>query len=441
MATIAVLEDPSAQVAPLRWHLATRLIFRVAFVYFPLLCLCIQVLSGLINIPGIDIPDVSTLPPILPVVEWTARHVFHIRPALTVTGSGSGDKYFDWVLGFCLLVTALIATIVWSILDRRRTSYPALHKWFRVFLRFALGSQMLVYGFAKLFPMQMPYPSLQTLLEPYGHFSPMGVLWSFIGASPAYEQLCGSAEILAGILLLIPGPTLLGALLCAAISLQIFILNMTYDIPVKLFSFHLFLMSCFLIAPEASRLFHFMVLNRAVGPSRQPRLFGAPRANRLALWAQLVFAAWLIGSTFWGTWMSWPKWGGGRPKSPLYGIWNIQQVSIDNQVRSPLLNDYGRWRRLIFDYPDSMSYQRMDDSFGYCSAAIDPKTQVVTLNVADDKTWSATLHYSRIDSNRMNLDGSLGGHRTHFELRRENPNELPLVSRGFHWVQEYPFNR
>jgi hypothetical protein len=52
----------------------------------------------------------------------------------------------------------------------------------------------------KAVPLQMPSPSLTRLLEPYGTFSPMGVL---------------------------------------------------YDVPVKLFSFHLVLMS--LIAPDASR--------------------------------------------------------------------------------------------------------------------------------------------------------------------------------------------
>jgi len=439
--TATVLEPNQVETTSTRWSLSTRILFRFTLLYFALFCFCTQILGGLLSIPNVDIPDPSTLPPIRPIVEWAARHIFGIQQQLVVTGSGSGDKIFDWVLDVFLLTLAFGGTALWSILDLRRASYPVLSKWFRVFLRFALGSQMLTYGLVKLFPMQMPFPGLITLLEPYGHFSPMGVLWSFIGASPAYERLCGSVEILAGVLLLFPGLTLLGALVCAGVAMQIFLLNMTYDVPVKNLSFHLFLMACFLIAPDASRLIQFFVLDRAVNPSRQPPLFVGPRANRIAFWAQIVFAAWLVGSITYGTWTSWPKWGGGRPKSPLYGIWNVDEVSIDGHVRSSLLNDYGRWRRLIFESPEWISYQRMNDSFGYYNTSIDEKKQTITFSQDDDKNWKGSLHYQRTAPDRLVLDGQLGGHPTRMQLQLEDRNKLMLVSRGFHWVQEQPFNR
>ena len=66
----------------------------------------------------------------------------------------------DWVLAFCLLIIAVAASTAWSVLDRRRTEYVSLHKWFRLFLRFALGSTMVTYGLAKAIPMQMPAPGL-----------------------------------------------------------------------------------------------------------------------------------------------------------------------------------------------------------------------------------------------------------------------------------------
>ena len=113
---------------------------------------------------------------------------------------------------------------------------------------------MVSYGTAKAIPLQMPAPGLTRLLEPYGNFSPMGVLWYSIGASRPYEIFAGCAELLGGILLFVPRLALLGALVALAVSVQIFTLNMTYDVPVKLFSFHLILMSLVLIAPEVSRL-------------------------------------------------------------------------------------------------------------------------------------------------------------------------------------------
>src|ERR1039458_7925430 len=167
--------------------LSSRVAFRFCVVYFGLYCLLTQIPGGLLPLPNLDIPDPSTLWPTRQIVTWTATHVFRVTHPL-VYFSGSGDKTFDWVLAFCLLVVAAVATIVWSILDRQRLNYVTLHKWFRLFLRFALGGQMLAYGMAKVVPLQMPFPYLARLLEPFGNFSPMGVLWSSVGAAPTEDH-------------------------------------------------------------------------------------------------------------------------------------------------------------------------------------------------------------------------------------------------------------
>jgi hypothetical protein len=99
------------------------------------------------------------------------------RFSLSAAGSGSGDKVFDWVQVFCLLIMAFVGTCLWSALDRRRANYTDLYKWFRVFLRFALAGQMFAYGLTKVIPMQMPFPILTRLLEPFGSF----LLWACSG--------------------------------------------------------------------------------------------------------------------------------------------------------------------------------------------------------------------------------------------------------------------
>ncbi len=187
-----------------RWRPLFRIAFRLCFLYFGLYCLTTQVLPGLFPIPNVDLPELASVAPTRQVVFWTAAHVFQVSTPLVYTGSGSGDKTFDWVLAFCVLSIAALAAGVWSVLDRKRKNYIALHKWFHLLLRFALGSEMLLYGMVKLIPLQMPFPPLTRLVEPFGNFSPMGVLWSSIGASPGYEMFVGSAEMLGGILLFSP---------------------------------------------------------------------------------------------------------------------------------------------------------------------------------------------------------------------------------------------
>jgi hypothetical protein len=424
-----------------RWSFATRIAFRFCFVYFGLYCLTTQILGSLFTNPEVDVPDPSTLWPMRQIIFWTAAHIFRVAHPLVYSGSGSGDKTFDWVAAFCLLIFAVLATLIWSLLDRRREDYVTLHKWFRVGIRFALISQMFSYGLAKAVPLQMPFPNLTRLLEPFGSFSPMGVLWSSVGASPAYEIFAGCAEILAGILLIFPRTTTLGALVCLIDSSYIFTLNMTYDVPVKLFAFHMILMSLFLLAPEFSRLTDFFLSNRAAAPSTQPPLFRTRRANRLALVVQIMIGMWLIGINVYGSWGAWHTDGGARPKSALYGIWNVEQLSIDGQIRSPLLTDYDRWHRVIFDFPERMAFQRMDETFARYGSTIDINKQTLALTKDDDKNWKADFHFQRAVQDQLTLDGNMDGHTMHMQLQLADRDKFLLVSRGFHWIQEYPYNR
>jgi hypothetical protein len=433
--------EPRVSKPPAEWSLALRVGFRFCFVYFISYCLSNQIIAGLLVNPKFDFDGFGARWPLRPITLWTAAHVFRVTRTLVYTETGSGDRTFDWVQNFFLLVFAAVITALWSASERRRPNYITLHKWFRLFLRFALAGQMLIYGFSKVIPLQMPFPSLQRLLEPYGNFSPMAVLWSSVGASRPYEMFAGSAEVLGGLLLLTPRTTILGALVCLADMIQVFTLNMTYDIPVKLLSFHLILFSLFLLAPEGRRLIRFFFSNQATNPSSQPALFRSPRKNRWALIVQVVFGLYLVGINVYSGIQAWSTYGGGRPKPVLWGIWDVEQMSVDGQIRSPLLGDYGRWRRVIFDFPTFTSFQRIDDSFTGYQSSIDEKEKTLTLSKSNDKNWKATFTYARPAPNQLVLDGSMDGQKVHLQLKLFDRDKLTLISRGFHWISEYPYQR
>jgi hypothetical protein len=234
---------------------------------------------------------------------------------------------------------------------------------------------------------------------------------------------------------------LLGALVCVADMTQVFMLNMTYDVPVKQLSFLLLMLALFLLAPELTRLADFFLRNRAVAPPTRPQLFQTRRANRIALGAQVAFGVWLLGMNGYSGWIDWHSYGGGRDKSPLYGIWNVDELSIDGQIRSPLLNDYDRWRRAVFDFPQSITFQRMDDSFAYYGASINVNDKTIALTKYSDKNWKGNLTFQRVAENRLILDGNMDSHKIHMQLQLVDRSKFMLVSRGFHWIQEYPFNR
>jgi uncharacterized membrane protein YphA (DoxX/SURF4 family) len=442
MASQIVIDQPHTGVTTPPWSLATRIAFRFCFVYFSLYCLSTQIITSFLSLPDIGwLSDPSLIPPWRQITAFTAAHILRIQSPLAFVETGSGDRTIDWVLVFALLSVSSVATIVWSILDRHRKSYRALHKWFFLFLRFALAGQMLTYGFVKAIPMQMPAPLLTKLTEPFGDMSPMGVLWSSVGASPPYEIFAGCLEILGGLLLVIPRTATLGALVSLADMTYVFALNMSYDVPVKLLSFNLILLSLFLLAPQARRLAEFFLLDRAVEPAPGNSLFRTLRANRIALAVQAVFALWLIGINIYSARTDWRTFGGGAPKPALYGIWNVDQFTTDGQPRPPLLSDQARWRRIIFDRYDLATLDRMTDPRTFYTAAFDEKKNTLALTQRRGGKLNLSFSVIRPAPGRLTLDGPIDGHKTHIELRLDTDHTFLLKTRGFHWISEGPFNR
>jgi hypothetical protein len=431
-----------------RWNPFLKIAFRFWMVYLGLYSLATQIITSLFTGPAADslsLPDPATVWPLRPVISWTAAHIFHVNASPSVFwggNSGGPDCMFGWVTAFCLLMIATVATVVWSLLDRRRENYAGLHQWFRLFVRFALAAQMIQYGMVKVIPVQMSYPSLIRLLQPFGTLSPMGVLWASMGSAPAYEIFTGCAEVAGGLLLIIPRTATLGALISCACMIQVFMLNMTHDVPVKLFVFHLILLSFFLLAPDVPRLVRFLLLRQTTSLSTEAQLFRSVRANRIALAAQIIYGLVLSGMYCQFAWGIWDTRGGGRPLPPFYGIWEVKQMSIDEQPRPPLLTDSTRWRRAIFDaFPDGMAFQRLDDSFASYVASVNLPERTLALTKSGDKNWTASFTFQRPAEDQLILDGRMDNHQVHMELQLTDRNSFLLVSRGFHWTQEHPFGR
>lgn len=433
--------DSGAEPGPQPWPEVTKIAFRFCFLYFGLFCLLFaQITFAFLGIVGHWLPERAVMWQMTvlgPAVSWVGRHVFGVEAVLH-QDSGSGDQAAIWVLVFCLLVVAIVGAAVWSWLDRRRPDYARLSAWFLTFVRLCVAGQMLFYGFAKLVPTQMPAPPLAALLRPYGDFSPASVLWLQVGSSYPYEMTLGAVEVLAGLLLFLPRTGTLGALLAVASMVQVFLLNMSFDVPVKILSGHLLLMGLVLLAPQYRRLADFLMLQRTTEPAVQPELFADGRANTIAARVQVALGIWMVAGCVLTSWQSWSKYGGGRVKPELYGIWTVSRFDVDGRTAPPLTTDQYRWQRVVFDLPEVITYQRMNGELVDALLKADGDNLTVS---GPDGTALATLTASRPTPEQLQLTGELSGRDVTIWLDRLDLNQFTLRNRGFNWVQEYPYFR
>ncbi|MGW6727486.1 DoxX family protein [Nocardia sp. NPDC055029] len=427
------------------WHPVTRLAFRFTVAYLGLFCLWMAQISFVfLGVLALQLPEEAIAWQMLslaPVSGWIGEHVFGVEAELAM--NGSGDQAAIWIQCGLVLVAAVLITVVWSVLDRRRLAYPRLLSWFLTVLRLCVGGQMLFYGFAKLIPTQMPEPALTTLLTRVGDLSPMSMLWTQVGSSPAYEMALGGAEVLAGLLLFWARTATLGAMLSVISMAQVFLLNLTFDVPVKMLSGHLLLMSLVLLAPQARRLANVLVLERDSGPMVQPPLFGSARRNRWAAVVQVAAGLWVTGGLIYLATQQWDEYGGGAPKPELYGIWEVAEFTAEASPVPPLTTDPVRWQRLIID-AGSAGYQRMDDSVVPVVATFDTEAHTMTLAAAPSAPGgppaaTTTFTVDRSADDRLTLRGELDGRPVTVTLDRLDLDSFPLRGTDFRWVQNNPY--
>jgi hypothetical protein len=380
-----------------------------------------------------------------PLVSWTAVHVFGIQTSVFQSRWDWADQIAGWLALFCVLVIAGVATAIWSVMDRRRYSYPSLSAWFRLFIRFCLASQLIGYGLVKVVPVQMVLP-LYELVMPFGDFVPRAMLWAQIGSSHPYETALGCAELVSAALLVSSRTTTAGALLSAIQMAQVFILNMTFGIPAKVLSFHLLLLSLFLLAPESKRLVRMLFLNRAVGPSAQRPLFRGHRANRVAVVLQVALGLWLVGWHLDADLPAWHRYANTPTRMVLYGIWAVDEFRVDGRLHPPLTTDVDRWQRLIIDRRNGVwrksrmfaAYQHMDGSLTLTdNATIDTSRNTVTLAFSDPTASAGTFTFTLPAEDQLTLDGQWNRHPTHMQLHRLQLDQFNLINSGFSWVAPY----
>jgi hypothetical protein len=434
---IPVESTPRAPEAPPCWAMATKAGFRFAFCYFVLYSLPFP--FGSLPFTGKPAEWYEFL--LNKLVPWTARHVLRIAQPVNTVFTGSGDTTFEYVKTLCFLVIAVLAAVLWWALDRRRENYQQLHHWLRLYLRISLGFILLGYGAFKVIPSQFPPMWQWRYLETYGDSSPMGILWTFMSSSPAYTVFTGTVEMLAGILLFVPRLTMLGALLSIGAMTNVFVLNMCYDVPVKLFSFHLLLLGVFLVLPEMPRLARFFIFNRVIGPATAELVFQRKWITRGLLIAQLLLGMYFAGKSLSQSHDQLKNFRETlRVKPPLYGIWAVDEFTAGGQPRPPLTTDDLRWQRVVLETTSFLSAQGMNGQLVRYGAKMDAATKSIALTSRTDAKWKGNLSYELPSPETMTMDGRLGEQKVHMKLRRTDPKYL-LQTRGFHWISEAPFNR
>ena len=425
------------------WPLWQRILFRFFFVY-----LLLQIA------PWNWIP----FPRFFPILRWIGQgtdfavqtanaHLFHVRDTLIKT-NGSGDTSWAYAQFELYLTFSVFVCVVWSLLDRKRVNYRRLDYWFRTIVRYSVATYALSYGIIKLFALQMAFPTISQLATPLGDLLPMRLSWLFLGYSPPYQTFSGVIEVIAGLLLLNRRTITLGLIVAAGAFVNVLMINLSYDVPVKLFASHMMLACSYLLATDARRLTAFFLLNRAVpGTLAYEPNFARPwqRYTAMAVKAGMILLILLIPLN--KAYQRSQRLANTPPARPFRtGVYNVVHYAVNGDTLPAVLSDSIRWRDVIFDNNDQGSVNTTDPVFwqryrrGYFRYRADTTKHTVavwkTSTVPGDSTWLFSMRYETPDTSSIRFWTKIRNDSVYVELAR-TPRHFQLAERQFHWLSEF----
>ena len=215
---------------------------------------------------------------------------------------------------------------------------------------------------------------------------------------------------------------------------NVLMLNLAYNVIVKVFSAQLLIMALFVLAPDAKRLIALLLLNRKTEPRQIHPLFLRTKLDTIARIAGVMLATWIV---YWG-YQAPARQALARLEArntPLHGIWEAEETA-----QSGLQTDPGAWRYLVFPWEDTKLAVVI-----FASNAVvryDPKIDPLA-NTIEIKAWpgsstfsqSLSFEYGRPDNNHLVLRRQVGsGDSVALRFRRVDPSSFPLVNDTHRWA-------
>lgn len=412
------------------WSLGNKILFRFFFCYVILFVFSSQFVF-------FDLLDIFWSR----ITHWFSQSILHFEIESSLIGTGSGDTTYNFVLVLIFGLLSVLLTIIWSLIDPKRANYQKLLNGLIVLIRYYLFYQLLIYGMSKLFYLQFRPPSLESLNQPLGEFSPMGLAWNFFGYSKGMVVFTGILELAAGFLLLFKRTVTLGGIFAFALFTYIFALNIFYDIPVKILSLHFLLMSLFLIALDSKRLWNLLVVNKATEPREIQQLFKKAK---------------------------WIKWKNGIKWSIIIGvvvIFFIRNYNFLNELNqkmenSPLMNTYKvtwfekkkilsddnqcaciRWKEIRLGDSDRAIIIQEDGRVKHYFCSFQPENKQILVRTERNAAQTDSLFYLVQETGEIQFTGQLKNDSVQFKCIRRNRSDFNLNRYEFRWINEFPDNR
>ncbi len=426
----------------LNWPIYQRVLFRFFVIYF---VLTTTIWSWLGTFAWFNFLSTFDTTLTEAYTHFFNDYIYQIKKELVPT-RGSGDTSMGWATLYAQLFISFVGALIWSVLDRKRVHYQWTSLIIRNVVRYYIILFAFIYGVIKIFGLQMPSPSNSYYATELGHFSGMRFSWNFIGYSKGYEFFSGLMEVFVGVFLLYRRTIVLGALLGVGVFTNVFLLNMSYDIPVKIFSFQLLFACLFISLTNLKRIVAFLITNRSVGPDTSWDIpYVKPWFKTVRIVLKLAFIGCFAAYPFYNYYSFYSSGGSSSAPPPFEsGFYSVQNFTLNGDTISPGSSPV-HWKDFVVDNGargsigtvDSSGYSvRYGRSYFYNYSLDSLEEELTIKRFRNDSVPIFQGSYEKLSSSDLRLQGIYKGIDTlQLELIWEE-RDYQLARKEFNWMLE-----
>ena len=361
------------------------------------------------------------------LAKWVGDNIFHI--STTYTHELLSDSTGLYIHTFNLLIISIIGGLIWGFFDKQQTYFAKIQTGFYVFISYYLSFYLLHYGFHKIFKTQFYLPEPNTLFTNVGEMTPDILYWTTLGSSYMYSVFTGFLEVIPAVLLWFKSTRLLGACIALGVLVNVFMINMGFDISVKIFSGFLCFLAALLVLPYLPNLYRFFVVNERTFPTKQPSLSSSTKAAFLkSLVIGLILFEVLVpyfkNNTFNDDKVARPH---------FHGAYEIQSFMVHGEILAPLVTDKRRWYRFFIHRQGYFITQAMDGQMQDYTLQYDLENQQLILRDYAQQKIILNYIYSAQDSTFV-LKGSFYNKPIEVHTKMIDKDKIPLLQPYFHWT-------
>jgi len=383
------------------WKEHEKILFRIAFIFFI----------------AISIPNSVEWYKQVIQIDWTS---LHYRDLYDIARFGSGINLFgnslfgSSLLGYAnWIITLVVATIgglvwTWIVKAKKRdgANYDTWYYWLRAIVRYRAAIGIIGFGFTKVLPVQMPYPSLGLLNTNFGDLTAQKIYWLSIGIVPWYQIFAGVVELAAGALLFFRRTTTLGAILLFGALGDIVYVNFAYDGGVHVYSSYFVLLAAFLLVPDIPKIYNLFIRERFTVPVHYyPPFTNWGNRARITIKAVtiFVFVVWLFYLQYINFLYDPYKQPSVAGVKELRGNYAVTEFRINNQIipYSPL--DSTRWSEATFENWSTFTFRvNRPTSLDLSNGGGDPQRDVNrTFEITGVGGGQRAFHYYADEQNKV----------------------------------------